>query len=879
MTSQLARYNLIAALAAKGLRYVGTRGNVNAPVVFVGEAPGQDEDSAGLPFVGVSGRLLDTMITEAGFDSNDYWFTNVYKTRPPDNDLERLDVYGIPREVFHTEFMEELRDRRPVFIVACGATPLAALCPQTVDTRDSASHITHWRGSLLTSPHLDWPHYVFPILHPAFILREWSEKYFNTFLLRKLLAEFTWYRRCGTLQPLTERENIVQPSYDDAYAYLFDCCERRSTGPVSVDIELLRRKIPYTISFAKTAYSAISIGLGDYNEAQTTKLFLLMDKIFRTVPVVGQNYFNFDCHWLRACGWGINLYLTDDTRTRHSVLWPELPHKLEFLTQQYTREPYYKEEGRSWNKVHGTGKQQLMRYNNKDTMVTREAYDVQEMEFNNNPALRKFYYSHELPLARAMHNMEYRGLYTDSSALLQLKKDINDELVKMCLSMTAKVGKPVVFDAAQQKKIPGSTNIGSPVQLTSVLKARGLKVPNGTAEEKLHVLFAETGDELLNEVLTVRELIKIKGTYVEARLVDNVLYADYVVGGTVTGRRSSKGWPLGFGVNHQNLPKHSKLGKKFRKCIVARPGKILLSADQVSAEDWIIQGIIADLTGDDSGVNELRSGLDRHCKLAQKIFGLPESECNREAERSGKIFRYVGKRVRYAGSYDMHAPKFATVLAKEGLQMPVAYCEFVLDKFYSVEPNIRGVFQDFIQRSISTDRKLTNLFGRQRDFFGFCSWRDNGSVFREGYSYVPQGTVGDNTGEAALFCERKAPGLLVAETHDALTLEVADDVDSIFFGIQLLKNAFHRTLRFKHGYELEIPIEYELGYNLKDTIGCDDLTRTGLTAILTTLQQSAKAQDVTISGAQQPPLQPVSNETCGSIEPVTSSIQISTPSS
>jgi hypothetical protein len=321
------------------------------------------------------------------------------------------------------------------------------------------------------------------------------------------------------------------------------------------------------------------------------------------------------------------------------------------------------------------------------------------------------------------------------------------------------------------------------------------------------------------------------------------------VGGTVSGRRSSRGWPLGFGYNGQNIPKHSQLGKKFRRCLVARPGKIMLSCDQMSAEDWIVQGIIADVSTDESGINELKSGIDRHCKLAMFVFGLPETDCNKTAERSGKIFRYVGKRTRHAGHYGMRGNKLSAVLAKEGFQVPSHMCDFLLDRFHTAEPNIRGVFQHFVERSVTDARKLSNLFGRERDFFGFCPWRDNSEVFREAYSYIPQGTVGDNTGEALLICE-KYGNFVVLESHDALTLEIDDNVDSVFFGVQLLKKAFRRTLRFRHGYELEIPVEFELGYNFKDTVACGNLSKIGLMNTLTTLQQLQSPQEPTISGAQ-----------------------------
>ena len=104
-----------------------------------------------------------------------------------------------------------------------------------------------------------------------------------------------------------------------------------------------------------------------------------MDEILRTKVQIGQNYTTFDAHWLRVLGLGVNLSLVEDTLVRHHILWPELPHKLQFQTMQYTREPYYKEEGKGWHLKEGLDK--LMRYNCKDTLVTYEIYQEQEKEF------------------------------------------------------------------------------------------------------------------------------------------------------------------------------------------------------------------------------------------------------------------------------------------------------------------------------------------------------------------------------------------------------------------------------------------------------------------------------------------------------------------
>lgn len=853
---------LLQECQTRGLRFVGTRGDTSSPLCFIGEAPGADEDTAGVPFCGPSGRLLDSIIREAGF-STPHWFTNVYKVRPPDNELEKLATLGVPDAVYINEFFEELREHKPAIICVCGATPLGALCPQTIDSKSGTAKISHWRGSLLTSQHLNWPHYIFPIYHPAFLLREWQEKYFNTFLLQKLKQEFDFFTSNGRLQPLPTRELIVEPNFAEAYEYLSDIINNTNgtSYPVSVDIETLRRRYPYTNSFAKSGISAISIGYGDYGADNGSRLYRLMDKILSQRPVVGQNYINFDAHWQRAIGFNSSVELVHDTRIRHAVLWPELSHKLEVMTMQYTREPYYKEEGRSWNKVSGQGKKQLMRYNCKDTCVTREIFDVQELEFSDRPELRPVY-ERDIKLSRQLHHVSYRGKLVDASGMNVLRADIVTELSGTTTKLEQMIGSPVATSADEQKAKPGSVNIGSAQQLLKLLEKRGIKVPKqrgtgkqSTNEEALNNLFAETNDELLNEVLRVRELNKIKSTYVEARLVDNVLYGDFVVGGTETGRRSSKAFPLGFGVNDQNLPKHSKLGKRFRSCLVARPGKIFLSCDQMSAEDWIVQGIIADQSGDESGIIDLRSGIDRHCKLAMFVFALPEGDCNKAAEKSGKIFRYVGKRTRHGGHYDMRGNKMSGVLAKEGYSVPAKHCDYLLERFHQREPNIRGVFHEYVKKEITDKRSLTNLFGRQRYFLGFCPWRDNGEVFRAGYSYIPQGTVGDNTGCSITYCEDKFYGLVISESHDSNTLEIDDNADALNAGVKLLARSFHRTLRFPRGYELEIPIEFEIGYNMRDTYGlgdnlkdptgCGSLTKKGLSEALEKYRETRNKSLVT----------------------------------
>lgn len=73
------------ALAELRTNCVFGSGNENADILFVGEAPGENEDKTGTPFVGRAGRLLDRYLSEAGIDRSSVYITNVLKCRPPKN--------------------------------------------------------------------------------------------------------------------------------------------------------------------------------------------------------------------------------------------------------------------------------------------------------------------------------------------------------------------------------------------------------------------------------------------------------------------------------------------------------------------------------------------------------------------------------------------------------------------------------------------------------------------------------------------------------------------------------------------------------------------------------------------------------------------------
>jgi DNA polymerase len=93
-------------------------GRCASRIVFVGEAPGKDEDLKGEPFVGRAGRILNNALEEAGSQRDDVYITNIVKCRPPDNRRPRKDEVEACRQFISSE-IERIR---PAVVCALGKT-------------------------------------------------------------------------------------------------------------------------------------------------------------------------------------------------------------------------------------------------------------------------------------------------------------------------------------------------------------------------------------------------------------------------------------------------------------------------------------------------------------------------------------------------------------------------------------------------------------------------------------------------------------------------------------------------------------------------------------------------------------------------------------
>ena len=148
-------------------------GNPEADLMFVGEAPGADEDIQGEPFVGRAGQLLTKMIQAMGFAREEVYIANVVKCRPPENRNPEPDEI----ETCEPFLFQQIETIKPKVIIALGAFAAKTLLRTQDPISRLRGRVFDYHGAQLV-----------PTFHPSFLLRSPGQKKFAWDDLKKALA-------------------------------------------------------------------------------------------------------------------------------------------------------------------------------------------------------------------------------------------------------------------------------------------------------------------------------------------------------------------------------------------------------------------------------------------------------------------------------------------------------------------------------------------------------------------------------------------------------------------------------------------------------------------------------------------------------------------
>jgi uracil-DNA glycosylase family 4 len=142
-------------------------GSPNAQIMFIGEAPGAEEDAQGRPFVGRAGQLLDKIITACGLKRSDVYIGNILKCRPPENRDPRAEeiISCLPYLQRQIEVIE------PEIIVALGAHAARTLLDTTKSIGQLRGHFEEYYAGIGRPPIKLMATY-----HPAYLLRNYSQE-------------------------------------------------------------------------------------------------------------------------------------------------------------------------------------------------------------------------------------------------------------------------------------------------------------------------------------------------------------------------------------------------------------------------------------------------------------------------------------------------------------------------------------------------------------------------------------------------------------------------------------------------------------------------------------------------------------------------------
>jgi DNA polymerase len=127
------------------------KGNFQSDVIFVGEAPGKNEDKNGEPFIGVAGKKLSVALDEAGISRDDIYITNIVKCRPPNNRVPTTNE----RDTCKEYLKQEIAIIKPKLICILGNTAFNSIL--------GGSEITKYRGKVVRKDNLLY----FLTIHPA----------------------------------------------------------------------------------------------------------------------------------------------------------------------------------------------------------------------------------------------------------------------------------------------------------------------------------------------------------------------------------------------------------------------------------------------------------------------------------------------------------------------------------------------------------------------------------------------------------------------------------------------------------------------------------------------------------------------------------------
>ena len=777
-------------------KFVPSSGPEKAALAVCGEAPGANEAKVGKPFIGDSGKLLNTVLKHYKIDRSGVLLTNAASCRDEQGSTPSSKVLQACRP----RLLAELRGREVKDVVTLGNGATQSLLRSQVG-------ITKLRVGAGRTNEEDLPEVrIIPTFHPAAALR--APDYFPSIVndFGKIKGFFTsWY------EPKWKAYETVE----DALAALEEL--KKIPGEVVLDVETDVEKDETFEDPARHHLLCVGLGFAPGRVAvigeipcQDPRVLKSMEEYLIGRPLVEQNgKFDNKVLWAhlghKTYILGFDTMLASYCRDERGGI-----HGLEYQAMEMLGAPDWKHEMSRYRRPSQSygviPRDILYLYNARDVHATAllKAVHVKAMDAEPVPTFNGVYTPHTL---RWLHDFLCRA--SDQLMFIELNGiglDVkyNDELAQEYSISLAKKELEIV-DA-----IPGRNtfNPRSPMQVKDVVKnVFGLPLPRKLNAKKE---YAETTDAEALEALmyrskgTVAEPFfaamlehrkesKLYGTYVKGvrrRLYRGRVQSTYLLHRTSTGRLSSRN------PNLQNIPRGSKMRKQF---VVTKPENVFVQGDYAQAElrilCWLAQDdFFRDIFNDPN--------RDLFQEFMNRLYG--EDIVSQLNKADNKELRIRVKAFVYGIAYGREAGSIS-----QEFGIPLAEAERSMREFFSVIPQTVKWRND-VHRTVLGGEDLISPFGRHRRFW-LVTKHNRVDVMNEALAFLPQSTASDCCLDGFTTVRPELRGIAIPRNivHDSIMVECHESrVDEV--AALLRKHMLEAAYRVTGDY-VKFAVDIEVG--------------------------------------------------------------------
>lgn len=823
------------------MKLVTPNGNAPAKIMLVGDYPTEAEVASGRSFESSSGDTVARLFKSAGLPFNQTWKTHFYKINIPglagQKKSERdIAITKLQQERDWTALIKsELEAIKPNLVIAMGELALQGLTGEH-GLMKRAGSIYPLKPAL----HINKPVRVLAVHSTRHLYVDPAELILTKMDLKKGIPFI------DVTPPFKDDFNLV---IGDKVSYIRDWISHFSKGADFgvFDVETVKN-LCTCICFCFDGKNSMSIPLLSHDNGREERALIwwhVQKTLLSEIKWVNQNV-KYDMNRLEAMKFRMGEIL-GDTMLRTSLIYPELPKGLDFLTRLYTNIGYYKDEGKEYDsRIHDF--KRMLLYNAKDGIATHRVYTAQEKDIK---ALGLERINSRLHSAFFIYRrMEDNGIRIDTTELNRLKKFYDKEIWLLESELNALAGRPINAKSGDQIG-PLLIEMGANPKIRTWDDERS-KFKYKTGKVELEELFVHVSDEELlayvaRLAIAIRKLHKLRQfcdfipqqEYSEDRsIIYTIARTSYKLHGTETGR-SATGELLESiyykyedekepdwyrpGFSMQQQPKHPwthaniEYGQEFRGIFIPRNGRKFVEFDLSQAEARVV-----DVLAEDFEALENYDKIDQHCMTASLVNKLDYVKLKAQydlykkgasSDRWAADERQKGKSYKHGFNYDESSYNLS-----RRTHLPFREVDTAIKTLAEAKPRVRNVFHKTVKTTLENTRVLVTPFGRKRTFFGNM----NDKTFKEGYAHIPQSTIPDHLRFNILFPLENKYGSKVnflVEWHDSLLAEVP--VALIEEYSEFARKFAQTPILFNEGtfirnYELKIPIDLAKGDNWLD---------------------------------------------------------------